>query len=162
MMDDENSIPEEEMMMREEGTGHADRPDAYEFRLLLSEEIAKTVEWAFNAFLENEITRRSRARVGFCASRPDAAVPSARTVQGGRGNAIQKFHRQRHARAIRCHSFVIGPAFAYKPTARMRFDVSPLFGVTDDSPDVQIFAVFSYVFGGGGERSRSARFDPNR
>ena len=48
------------------------------------------------------------------------------------------------------HSFVIGPSMAYKPTARMRFDIAPLFGVTDDSPDVQVFAIFSYVFGGGG------------
>ena len=33
----------------------ADRPNAYEFRLLLSEEIVRVFEWAFNAFLENEI-----------------------------------------------------------------------------------------------------------
>ena len=28
---------------------------------------------------------------------------------------------------------------------------APLFGVTEDSPDVQIFGIFSYVFGGGRE-----------
>ena len=48
------------------------------------------------------------------------------------------------------HSFVIGPSFAYKPGARARFDVATLFGVTKDSPDFQLFGVFSYVFGGGG------------
>jgi hypothetical protein len=55
------------------------------------------------------------------------------------------------------HSFVVGPSFAYKPTVRMRFDVAPLFGVTNDSPEVQIFAIFSYVFGGsGGEAGMEA------
>ena len=33
----------------------------------------------------------------------------------------------------------------------MRFDLEPLFGVTKDSPAVQVFAIFSYIFGGGGE-----------
>lgn len=45
------------------------------------------------------------------------------------------------------HSFVIGPTMAWKPNRSTRFDVSPLFGVTDDSPRVQVFAVFSLVFG---------------
>ena len=103
--------------------------------------------------------RRSRARVGFCASRPDALVSSARTLHGGGGNAIQKFHRQRYARrsGIQLRH---RPRLAYKPTARMRLDISPLFGVTRDSPDVQIFGVFSYVFGGEGKRRGSAGFDP--
>ena len=55
------------------------------------------------------------------------------------------------------NSFVIGPSFAFKPTARMRFDVAPLIGVTDDSPDLQVFAIFSYVFGGGSESGAKHR-----
>ena len=57
MMTDEDLTPEEEemMMQEEEARMQADRPNAYEFRLLLSEEIVKGVGWAFNAFLENEI-----------------------------------------------------------------------------------------------------------
>ena len=159
MMDDGDVDPEEEeMMMREEEARmRANRPDAYEFRLLLSEEITKDVEWAFNAFLENETTRRSRPRVGLCAKHPDAALPAARALQGGSGNEIQELHRQRHPRETRSAAFVIGPSFSYKPTARMRFDVAPLFGATKDSPTVQFFAVFSYAFGGGGgEREAEA------
>jgi hypothetical protein len=54
------------------------------------------------------------------------------------------------------NSFVIGPSFAFKPTARMRFDVAPLVGVTDDAPDLQVFAIFSYVFGGHGAEGAEA------
>ena len=67
MMGDENLTPEEEeMMMREEEAAmQADRPNAYEFRLLLSEEIVKGVDWAFNAFLENEISGDRGREWGF-------------------------------------------------------------------------------------------------
>lgn len=32
----------------------------------------------------------------------------------------------------------------------MRFDFEPLCGVTKDSPAVQMFAIFSPIWGGGG------------
>jgi hypothetical protein len=57
---------------------------------------------------------------------------------------------KKHSRGEPEQSFTIGPSFSYKPSARMRFDVAPLIGATEDAPDVQVFAVFSYVFGGGG------------
>ena len=44
--------------------------------------------------------------------------------------------------------FIIGPTIAWKPTKNTRLDVSPLFGVNQDAPRAQVFAVFSYVFGG--------------
>ena len=101
MMDEDGEIDpdEEEMMMQEEEARmQADRPNAYEFRLLLSEEIVKGVDWAFNAFLENETSGDRGREWGFAQSYPDAVFPSARTLQGGGGNAIPKFHRQRYAR----------------------------------------------------------------
>ncbi|MEO8438972.1 MAG: hypothetical protein ABI540_02005 [Spartobacteria bacterium] len=157
MNDGEVDPEEEEMMMREEeARARANRPDAYEFRLLLSEEITKDVQWAFNAFLENETSGDRGREWGFAQSiQVPLFLPRERfkvglemqyknfTVKDTRGDPIS--------------SFVIGPSFAYKPTARMRFDVAPLFGVTKDSPDVQFFAVFSYAFGGGGgEREAEA------
>ncbi len=46
------------------------------------------------------------------------------------------------------YRFIIGLTIAWKPSKNTRFDVSPLFGTTDDSPRASVFAVFSYVFGG--------------
>ena len=43
---------------------------------------------------------------------------------------------------------VIGPTVAWKPSKNTRLDVSPLFGVTDDSPRASVFVVFSMLFGG--------------
>src|SRR5262245_1637551 len=58
--------PEEAEAAAEEGP--PDKPDAYEFRLLLSEEIAKNVEWAFNAFFEKENTGDRGREWGFAQS----------------------------------------------------------------------------------------------
>ena len=44
----------------------------------------------------------------------------------------------------------------------MRLDISPLFGVTKDSPDVQIFGVFSYVFGGETSEAEAPASTRNR
>ena len=157
MMDDENVDPdEEEMMMREEEAARRQtRPNAYEFRLLLSEEIVKGVDWAFNAFLENETSGDRGREWGFAqAVQMPLFLPHERFTAGV--EMQYKNFTVKDTRGDPQSSFVIGPAFAYKPTTRMRFDVSPLFGVTHDSPDVQIFGVFSYVFGGGNEAGAEA------
>jgi hypothetical protein len=140
--------PDEEEMMREEG-GRPDQPDAYEFRLLLSEEIAKNVQWAFNAFLENETSGDRGREWGFAQSIQVPILLPHERLKAGVEMQYKNF-TVKDTRGDPVHSFVIWPSFSYKPTARMRFDIAPLFGATDDSPDVQLFAVFSYVFGGGG------------
>ncbi|HMG05440.1 MAG TPA: hypothetical protein VK581_08260, partial [Chthoniobacterales bacterium] len=43
---------------------------------------------------------------------------------------------------------VIGPTIAWKPSKSTRLDISPLFGVTHDSPRASVFVVFSMLFGG--------------
>jgi hypothetical protein len=59
------------------------------------------------------------------------------------------------------NSCVIGPTASWKPSRSTRLDISPLFGVNRKSPEVQLFAVFSYLFGPGGTpRSRSTCLHP--
>jgi hypothetical protein len=147
--DGQEPSPDEEQMMREEKGGRPDQPDAYEFRLLLSEEIAKNVEWAFNAFLENETTGDRGREWGFAQSIQVPVLLPHERLKVGLEMQYKNF-TVKDTRGDPMHSFVIGPSFGFKPTARMRFDIAPLFGVTHDSPDAQVFAVFSYAFGGGG------------
>src|SRR6516225_981800 len=46
---------------------------------------------------------------------------------------------------------VIGPTLAWRPRKSVRFDLSPLFGCSDHTPALQMFAVFSVSFGGPAE-----------
>jgi hypothetical protein len=157
MVDEEDITPEEEeeMMREEERMMRQHRPNAYEFRLLLSEEIAKNVEWAFNAFLENETTGDRGREWGFAQSIQVPVLLPHERLKLGLEMQYKNF-TVKDTRGDPLNSFVIGPSVAFKPTARMRFDVAPLVGVTNDSPDLQVFAIFSYVFGGGSESGGEA------
>jgi len=157
MVDDEDLTPEEEeeMEQEEEARMHEERPDAYEFRLLLSEEIAKNVEWSFNAFLENETSGDRGREWGFAQSIQVPVLLPRERLKVGLEMQYKNF-TVKDTRGDPTHSFVIGPSLAFKPTANMRFDLAPLAGVTEDSPDLQVFAIFSYVFGGGGEAGGEA------
>jgi hypothetical protein len=44
--------------------------------------------------------------------------------------------------------WAVGPTLAWRPTKKARFDLSPLIGCSDHTPAVQVFAVFSFSFGG--------------
>lgn len=160
MMDEVD--PDEEEMMREEGRrGRPDQPDAYEFRLLLSEEIVKGVQWSFNAFLENEVSGDRGREWGFAQSIQMPVLLPRERLKVGLEMKYTNF-TVKDTRGDPAHSFVIGPSFAFKPTSRMRFDIAPLFGVTKDAPDAQVFAVFSYAFGGDSSEAEAPASTRNR
>ncbi len=155
MMDEEDMGDDggdDEEMMEEEERGRPDQPDAYEFRLLLSQDFGHHVEWAFNAFLENETSGDRGREWGFAQSIQVPVLLPRERLKVGLEMQYTNF-TVKDTRGDPEHSFIIGPSVAFKPTARMRFDVATLFGVTEESPDAKVFAVFSYAFGGGGGES---------
>jgi hypothetical protein len=150
-------------------------PDAYEFRLLLSEDFFDRVEWALNTFFEQELAPGDRGREWGVAQslvtpihlfHEAPPVPAhdgknfkTQTVPGissiveelKAGIELQfRSFSDKESRGTPYNSFVIGPTIAWRPGHNMRFDVSPLFGVNHKSPVMQLFVVFSYYFGGGG------------
>jgi hypothetical protein len=158
---EEGPPPPPEEAEEEEGKGPPDIPDAYEFRLLLAQEFGGRFEWAFNGFFEKENTGDRGREWGFAQSiQTPIWLPHERlkvglemqyknfTVKDTRGSPINRFN--------------IGPSVSFKPTARMRFDLSPLFGVTKDSADAEVFAIFSYVFGGEGSEAEAPASTRNR
>ena len=132
----------------EEGdsAGAPKKPDAYEFRLMLAQDFGEHIEWVFNAFFEKENTGDRGREWGFAQS---IATPLTRDERLKAGVEMQyRNFTVKDTRGSPIHRFVIGPTVAWKPTSQTRFDVSPLFGVTDESPRVEVFAVFSILFGG--------------
>lgn len=152
-------------------------PDAYEMRLVLSEEFFKRIEWALNAFLENEIGGDRGREWGIAQSLvtpinlfghpPPAPAVESKNVQtknvqpvAGAAAISEEFKAgiecqfrsfsDSSSRGIPYNSFIIGPTAAWKPTRNLRFDVSPLFGVNHKSPVMQLFVVASYLWGPGG------------
>ena len=157
---------------------HHPLPDAYELRLLLSEDFAEKFEWALNAFFEQEVTGDRGREYGFAQSvmipvfgrKADIAtttgdkavaetntLPSRERLKVGFEMQLTLFNDKGIRQGPDATNigesarFVIGPTIAWKPTRNTRFDVSPLIGMTHDAPRVSVFAVFSYLFGPGGE-----------
>jgi len=154
-------------------------PDSVEMRLLLSEDFFDRIEWAMNTFFEQEIGGDRGREWGIAnsivtpitlfGSRPasPAPIPQDKNVQSknpppvaGASNLSEalkagiefqfRSFSDVESRGTPYKSFVIGPTASWKPNRAMRFDVSPLFGVNHKSPEMQLFCVFSYLFGGGG------------
>jgi len=122
-------------------------PDAIEGRLLLSEVFFEKIEWAFNAFLEQENGGDRGRELGFAQSAMVPVILPRERLKVGAEMQLTTFS-DKGIRGDPSYRFIIGPTIAWKPSKNTRFDVSPLFGATYDAPKASVFAVFSYVFGG--------------
>jgi hypothetical protein len=157
-------------------------PDAYELRLLLSQDFFERIEWALNAFFEQEIGGDRGREWGIAQSivtpihlfhpAPPPTPPDQKNVQTKNVQPVAGYSPPREdlkvgiefqfrsfsdktSRGTPYNSFVIGPTVGWKPTPRIGLDVSPLFGVNHKSPIMQLFVVASYLWGPGGPRQEA-------
>jgi hypothetical protein len=147
-------------------------------RLLLSHDFFDRIEFALNGFFEQEIAGDRGREWGIANSivtpihifQPAPSLPpppdhknvQPKNVQSVAGTAVPpedfkvgiefqfRSFSDKGTRGTPYNSFVIGPTADWKPTSRLRFDVSPLFGVNHKSPIMQLFVVASYLWGPGG------------
>jgi len=159
-----------------------DIPNAYELRLLLSEDFFDRIEWALNSFFEQETSGDRGREWGIAQSvvtpihlfhpappppAPDPKNVQPKNVQPVAGTAVPsedlkvgiecqfRSFSDKFSRGTPYNSFVIGPTADWKPTRSLRFDVSPLFGVNHKSPIMQLFVVVSCLWGPGGPRAEA-------
>ena len=125
---------------------HNPLPDAYEVRLLLSQDFFEKVEWALNGFFEQEVTGDRGREYGFAQSAMMPILLPEERLKAGIEMQFTTF-TDKGIRDMPSYRFIIGPTIAWKPTRNTRLDVSPLFGATDDSPRASVFVVFSMLFG---------------
>jgi hypothetical protein len=131
-----------------------DIPDAYELRLLLSEDFFDRVEWSLNTFFEQEIGGDRGREWGIAQSLVtpvhlfEELHAPVEEFKAGVECQFRSFS-DKGSRGTPYNSFVIGPTVAWRMPHNARLDVSPLFGVNHKSPVMELFVVFSYYFGGG-------------
>lgn len=121
--------------------------DSAEVALLISHDFPHLIEWAMNIFVEREFGGRESTSAGFAQSvevpvlLPEEKLEVGLEMQyrsGGenaRGDGTAK-------------GLAIGPTLAWRPSTKARFDLSPLFGCSDHTPAVEVFAILSFSFGG--------------
>jgi hypothetical protein len=130
----------------EEEGGPPEKPDAYEFRLLLAQDFGERLEWAMNWFFEQEIEGDEGREWGFAQSAVTPILLPNERLKVGLEMQYKNF-TMKTTRDDPENSFIVGPTVAWKPSRSTRVDVSPLFGCTEDSPRVQVFAIFSWLLG---------------
>src|SRR6266581_743113 len=124
-------------------------PDSGELALLISHDFPHLIEWAANIFVDREFSGRGSTSAGFAQSievpilLPEEKLEVGLEMQYRSGGEI--IGREGTTKGL-----AIGPTLAWRPTKNVRFDLSPLLGCSDHTPAVQVFAVFSFSFGGPG------------
>ena len=119
-------------------------PDSIELRLLLGGQFDKNYQWAFSIYHEFDMGGELERETGF----NQALVYSIHDEYLKVGLESQFIYRtDGEPQSKPEYEFDIGPSFTWKPSERTRLDVAALFGTTNDSPALSIFAVFSIAFG---------------
>jgi hypothetical protein len=122
-------------------------PDSGELALLISHDFPHEIEWAMNIFVDREHGGKESTNAGFAQSvevpvlLPEEKLEVGLEMQYRSGGETIGLERTTKGLAI-------GPTLAWRPTQKARFDLSPLLGCSDHTPAVQVFAVFSFSFGG--------------
>ena len=122
-------------------------PDSGELALLISHDFPHEIEWAMNIFVDREFGGKESTNAGFAQSvevpvlLPEEKLEVGLEMEYRSGGETIGLERKTKGLAI-------GPTLAWRPTKNARFDLSPLIGCSDHAPAVQVFAVFSFSFGG--------------
>ena len=142
-----NKLPLNPALSAEYWFGLSGLPDSGELALLLTHDFPHLVEWAMNVFVDREFGGRQSTSAGFAQSvevpilLPEEKLEVGLEMQYRSGGEVL-------GPLGTTKGLAIGPTLAWRPTKHARFDLSPLFGTSDHTPAVEVFAVFSFSFGG--------------
>jgi len=122
-------------------------PDSGELALLISHDFPHLIEWAMNIFVDREFGGRQSTSGGFAQSVEIPVLLAEEKLEVG---LEMQYRSGGEAPGLEgtTKGLAIGPTLAWRPTKNARFDLSPLIGTSDHTPAVQVFAVFSFSFGG--------------
>src|SRR5438067_11678470 len=123
-------------------------PDSGELALLISHDFPHEIEWAMNIVVDHEFASRESTNGGFAQSIEVPVLLPEEKLEVG----LEMQYRSGGEAPRRDNSTIkglaIGPTLAWRPTKSVRFDLSPPLGCNDHTPAVEVFAVFSFSFGG--------------
>ena len=141
---DWGKIPLNPTIYLEYKLGLDEKPDAYELKLLLGDEIAPNWHWGANLFVEQATGEEEETEAG-------VSLALGYTLLDQKlGLGIEMQYEQTSVKGQRDdpeREVLIGPSFQWRPLPGVHLDAVPLFGVTDDAPRVECWLVLGYDFG---------------
>jgi hypothetical protein len=131
--------------------------DAYEFQLLLGEDLSPRWHWGMNFFFEQQIgddqVREKAVSQAFGYSLIEGKLSIG---------AEMKYSEEsdKDSRGSPERRFAIGPSVQWRPTPRTHVDLVPLWGTTEAAARWEVFLFFGFEFGSGSERGDAERLNP--
>lgn len=126
-----------------EWSARDNEPDHVEAKLLLGGEIESSWHWGTNLVYEQETGGLRESGYEITGGVSKTLVDQRFSVGGEVKWAAVTDDSDRHAFS---NEVLIGPSFQYRPTPNSHFDLAPLFGTTNDSPDAKITFLFGWEF----------------
>jgi len=126
--------------------------DVLEFKLLLGEELGRGWHWGLNFVREWELGGEHAVEYAVSQAFSYTLVDSKFSVGVEMAYSEETVSGGRHDPE---RSGRVGPSVQWRPTERSHIDVVPLFGVTDEAPDVEAYVVAGIDFGGGEHRGHA-------
>jgi len=125
--------------------GSQEKPNKYEAKLLLGDEIGCNWFYASNFILEQEVEGDERETELAWTNAISTTIIERRLMAGVEMNWSGT--TVKGERSDMSNSFQIGPSLQFRPTNRTFLDVVALFGTTSESPETQLYMIFGYQFG---------------
>jgi hypothetical protein len=119
--------------------------DVYELKILLGEEIAHGWHWGLNGIYEQEIEDAEETEYALSQALSRTLLDEKLSLGVEMKVALVS---EEGTRSDAEEIFLMGPSVQWRPTAKTHIDLVPLFGMTEDSPDVESYVVLGIDFGG--------------
>ena len=119
------------------------RPDAFEAKLLLGDELAPTWPWGVNLSGEFETGGERVYEYQLTGGLTHTLIDSKLSLGA---ETILELTDVQDDRGDFDTSLLLGPSVQFKPTERINITFSPLVGLTSESPDFRAYLVVGYEF----------------
>jgi len=126
-----------------EWSARDNEPDHIETKLLLGGEVDTSWHWGTNLVYEQQTGGLRESGYELTGGISKTLLDQRLSVGGEVKWAATTDDTDRHQFA---NEVLIGPSFQYRPTRNSHFDLAPLFGTTNDSPDAKITFLFGWEF----------------
>lgn len=121
----------------------SDAPDHIEAKLLFGGEAAPSWHWGLNLVYEQE-TGGARESAYEITAGVSKTLVDQRFAVGAEVKSA--WIDEEGSRGDFDNEVLVGPSFQFRPAPNAHFDLAPLFGCTNDSPDSKITILFGWEF----------------
>lgn len=126
-----------------------DAADAIEAKLLLGSELAAGVHWGVNLVYEQQMGDERTTEYVVSGALGKTLLDQKLGIGVEAKYATES---EKSERSDASQEFLLGPSLQWRPAPRWHVDLAPLFGLTDDSPRVEAWAVAGFEFGPGPQK----------